>query len=156
MKKKICAVMLSLCSLIGGAERKSDASIVGKVLKYSSATVGSLDVIYTIFKAWTNFKVRVSKGTIEYWEKNLADSSSHDNRCCVDNYLNSLKNGTSDPMKKYVYLLTLLSEIVCYYGGYKLGQYLDKDSEKEKSKSKNSGNNSNNGVGSNNPKDVKA
>ena len=155
MKKKICAVLLSLCSLIGGAERKSDASIVGKVLKYGSATVGSLDVIYTIFKAWTNFKVRVSKGTIEYWEKNLADSSDSD-RCFVGNYLNSLKNGTSDPMKKYVYLLTLLSEILCYCASYKLGQYLDKDSEKEKGKSRSGGDNSNNGVGSNNPKDVKA
>ena len=41
MKKKICAVMLSLCSLIGGAERKSDASIVGKTLKYSSAAVAA-------------------------------------------------------------------------------------------------------------------
>lgn len=49
---------------------------------------------------------------------------------------------------------TVLCDLLCY-GGYKLGQYLDKDSEKEKGKSRNIGNNSNNGVGSNNPKDVK-
>ena len=41
MRRRICASLLSLCSLIGGAERKSDASIIGKTLKYGSAAVAA-------------------------------------------------------------------------------------------------------------------
>ena len=47
MKKRICAVLLSLCSLIGGAERKSDASIIGKVLKYGSVSIAGAAHIAT-------------------------------------------------------------------------------------------------------------
>ena len=56
MKKRICAVLLSLCSLIGGAERKSDASIIGKVLKYGSLAVGSLDTLRTLGCCYYWFK----------------------------------------------------------------------------------------------------
>ena len=47
MKKRICAVLLSLCSLIGGAERKSDASVIGKILKYGSCVISGAAHIAT-------------------------------------------------------------------------------------------------------------
>ena len=49
MKRRICASLLNLCLLIGGAERKSDASVIGKTLKYSSASLGATTTLAQLF-----------------------------------------------------------------------------------------------------------
>jgi hypothetical protein len=121
MKKRICAVLLSLCSLIGVAERRSNASVIGKVLKYGSAAVGSLDTLCTL-------------GYCYYWLKHY-----HSKALPEFLYVNELANDLPDfllPEKNvnmhHLIVETLLDDLLCY-GGYKLGQYLDKDKEKEKS-----------------------
>ena len=122
MKKKICAVLLSLCSLIGGAERKSDASIVGKVLKYGSAIVGSLDTLRTLGYCYYWFK--------HYHGKALTPEFLY--VCELKNDLPGFLLPKEDVNMHHLIVGTLLGDLLCY-GGYKLGQYLDKDKENEKS-----------------------
>ena len=130
MKRKICATLLSLCSLVGGAERKSDASIVGKVLKCGSATVGSFETLCAA-SAWIK------------WIKHIIDLKVRDAKE-AKNVTNQIKN----PKYEYGYELqtpyfniadiriftvgVVLCDLLCYVG-YKSGQYLDKDKENEKS-----------------------
>ena len=160
MKKKVCAALLSLCSLIGEAERKSDASIIGKVLKYSSAAVGSLDTLRTL-------------GYCYYWFKHYHGKALTPEFLCVNELANDLPGfllPKRDINMHHLIVGTLFDDLLCY-GGYKLGQYLDGDfnksnanqekkgSDKEKGKSKNDGNNGNNngkGIGNNNLKSVKS
>lgn len=130
MKKRICAVLLSLCSLVGGAERKSDASIVGKALKYGSIVLGSFETLCAAF-FWGK------------WIKHIIDLKIRDAKE-AKNVTNQIKN----PKYEYGYELqtpycnindirvftfgAVILDLLCY-GGYKLGQYLDKDKENEKS-----------------------
>ena len=131
MKKRICASLLSLCSVIGGAERKSDASIVGKVLKYGSATVGSFETLCAA-SSWIK------------WIKHIIDLKIRDAKE-AKNVTNQIKN----PKYKYGYELqtpyynindirvftfgAVLCDLLCY-GGYKLGQHLDKDDANQEKK----------------------
>ena len=106
MEKKICAVLLSLCSVIGGAERKSDASIVGKVLKYVSAAVGALDTL----------------GTIDFLSRRSRIYEFFGGSPKVYLFYN-----VDDRYEIRVLIAgTVLNDLFCY-GSYKLGQYLDGD-----------------------------
>ena len=133
MKKKICTVMLSLCSLIGEAERKSDASIIGKTLKYGSAAVGSLETLCAAF-GWCK------------WLKHIADL-----KVCDAKEAKNIENQVISPKYEYGYIIqtpyfnipdirmftvgTVLCDLLCY-GGYKLGQYLDGDFNKSNANQK--------------------
>ena len=157
MKKRICAVLLSLCSLIGVAERRSNASVIGKVLKYGSAAVGSLDTLCTL-------------GYCYYWFKHYHGKALKPEFL----YVNELANDLPDfllPKRNvnmhHLIVGTLFFDLLCY-GGYKFGQYLDKsdddanqekNSNKEKGKFENGSNNGkddSNGIVSNSSKGTKS
>ena len=142
MKKKVCAVLLSLCSLIGGAERRSNASVIGKVLKYGSAVVGSLDTLRTL-------------GCCYYWFKHYHGKALTPEFLYVYELRNDLPRfllPKRDINMHHLIVGTLFGDLLCY-GGYKLGQYLDKsddDANQEKNSNKEKGKFEN---GSNNGKD---
>ncbi len=160
MKKRICATLLSSCLVIG-AERNSDASIIGKVLKYGSVSVATVAHIATLY---LSVKLYKNKEVIDAMGGMISSTP------CVGNYLEFLSSNFCYKTIGIVNLLDLwLIDSLCM-NLYTLGKYLDRDSiksnanqeknsGKEKGESKNDGNNGNNnskGIGNNNLKSVKS
>jgi hypothetical protein len=124
MKKRICAVLLSLCSLIGVAERRSNASVIGKVLKYGSVSIAGAAHLAALYGSMRMY---------EYKEDIDILGESIQYIPYVGNYLEFLADNFCYKAIGIVNLLDLwLIDSPCL-NLYTLGKYLDKETKKSDS-----------------------